>query len=93
MRATGKTADSSDSGSSRRDLEKIDLDFHSYDDPFSLRTGYVSTEELARISKRKNGRKLETYQRKQNKVGKIDSEFETLLTKLLFCFDSLLKMF
>src|ERR1700753_3653382 len=62
----------------RRDLEKTEFDFRNCDDPFSLRNGYVPVEELSRLTKRKNGKKLQAYQRKQNKVERIPSEYNVL---------------
>jgi len=42
----------------------------SYDDPFCLRTGYLSQQKLSQLltNSRKNGKKLQAYHRKQNQV-------------------------
>lgn len=63
---------STDSNPRERDVEKAPAtSIDDIDDPFKLRMGRKSAEELEVLRRRRpNGKKLETYQRNQNEVRK-----------------------
>jgi hypothetical protein len=63
------TPAASDSTSAGNDFEKNGSDMHAYHDPFNLRRGIVTPEQLALLRKRKEGKKVAVYQRKQNKAS------------------------
>jgi len=66
--SSSSPATSSVLGDGKADLERTEGDLNRYDDPFSLRSGYVAPEQLSRLTKLKNGKKVRAYQRKQNKL-------------------------
>lgn len=62
------------SAAGKHDVESPKTHLNLYDDPFSLRSGFVSPEQLAQLTTktRKSGKKVQAYQRKQNKVNLIN---------------------